>query len=307
MDIMDKCKSLIILCLIMSPLLLNAQKVEFMVNNDTFSYSKLNNPIKSIGLIVLFDYGGGNGLSDIPKVSEMDSVLVIDIKIGDWYLQQKNQISKIDNCIKHALYSNGIFKWNFILGGFSGGGVSATRYVELTIEGKKEELIPKGLFIGDAPIDYIEFYKYCEREIVRDCQAPNAGVGKQEAESIKRDYNNSFGDPVVNRDKYVKNSPVTITEPDFGNAKYLLNIAVRTYHEVDPMWHIKERCRNQFTDGNIYVGTALINYLYNNGNHKADVIITYNKGYRSDGVRHPHSWSIIEAKGLLEWYKGLVK
>lgn len=306
MDIMKKMKSLSILGLILFPLLLSAQKVDFVVNTDTLSYSRLNNPVITTGLIVLFNYGGGNGLSDIPKVSEIDSVLVIDIEINNWFLPQK-EILRIDNCIRHAIDANKIAKGNYIIGGFSGGGVSATRYVELTIENKKADLIPKGLFIGDAPIDYIEFYKYCEREIVRDCQAPNASVGPREAKGVKKDYENSFGDPVVDRDKYVKNSPVTMTESDFGNAKYLLSIPVRTYHEVDPMWYIKERCRNQFTEENIYVGTALINYLYNNGNHKADIIITYNKGYRSAGVRHPHSWSIIEAKGLLEWYKGLDK
>jgi len=303
---MRKNKRFIILLLILFPISLSAQRVTFTISKDTLSYLRLNNPQKKSGMIVLFNYGGGNGLSDIPAVSELESILVIDIKINNWFLPQ-NEILKIDNCIRHAINSNGIAKGNFIIGGFSGGGVSATRYVELTIENKKEELIPKGLFIGDAPIDYLEFYKYCDREIVRNCQAKDARVGKREAEAVKKDYNNSFGDPVIDRDKYVKNSPITITEPDFGNAKYLLNIPVRTYHEVDPMWYIKERCRNQFTEENIYVGTALINYLYTNCNNKADVIITYSRGYRSPGVRHPHSWSIIEAKGLLEWYRGLDK
>ena len=71
------------------------------------------------------------------------------------------------------------------------------------------------------------------------------------------------------------------------------------------MWYIKKSCRNQFTEENIYVGAVLINYLYNNGNQDAEVIITHSKGYRNSGLRHPHSWSIIDAKDLIKRFKNI--
>jgi hypothetical protein len=36
-------------------------------------------------------------------------------------------------------------------------------------------------------------------------------------------------------------------------------------------------------------------------NKKIELIKTENKGYRNDGNRHPHSWSIVEVDDLLRW------
>ena len=32
---------------------------------------------------------------------------------------------------------------------------------------------------------------------------------------------------------------------------------------------------------------------------------TIGKGFREDGSRHPHSWSIVDEKELIEWFTGL--
>lgn len=303
---------LIILIVLISIHQLQGQTVEFQDDNKTYRYKELNNPTDYKGLLVLFGYSGGNGVKDIPSIFEKDGVLIILIVMKTNFFKSQNDINMVDACITHALDNNNIPSNNILYGGFSRGATEGLRYAELVIERQVTKLIPKGIFIGDANLDYLEFYRYCEREIVRVCDAPNSIVGKKEAEIIKKQYDKELGNPIVNRDNYIKASAVTITEPDFGNAKYLLNIPLRYYHEVAPMWYIKEKCRNQFSEENIYVGSALINYLYNNGNKKAEIIITQDKGYRTNGNRHPHSWSIIDAQELLDWYnhidqKGIVK
>jgi hypothetical protein len=50
---------------------------------------------------------------------------------------------------------------------------------------------------------------------------------------------------------------------------------------------------------------ALVNQLKILGGKKAELITTAGKGFRADGSRHPHSWSIVDEKELIEWFIGL--
>jgi hypothetical protein len=47
--------------------------------------------------------------------------------------------------------------------------------------------------------------------------------------------------------------------------------------------------------------TAMILQLNLMGNDKAEFINALGKGYRLGGIRHPHSWSIIEPTGFITW------
>lgn len=280
-----------------------AQIVEFEHKNIQYQYKKLNQPQVANGLLVLFGYGGGNGLTDIPKVFENDSILVIVIDNKSWFMPIE-ETKKNDACILHAMETNNIPEKRLIFGGFSGGGTTTMRYTEQVIKRGISKLTPKGIFIGDAPIDHLEFYKYCEKELSTECDAPDAWMGKHEAKIIKHEYDSLLGDPVENREKYIQVSPATVSEPDLGNGKYLLNMPIRFYHEPDPMFYIIERCRTSI-NSHLNSSSVLVNYLYHNGNKKAEIILTQDKGYRTNGNRHPHSWSIIDAKGLLDWYNEL--
>jgi hypothetical protein len=37
------------------------------------------------------------------------------------------------------------------------------------------------------------------------------------------------------------------------------------------------------------------------GNSKTKFIKTKNKGYRANGEKNPHSWSLVNKKDLLDW------
>jgi hypothetical protein len=50
---------------------------------------------------------------------------------------------------------------------------------------------------------------------------------------------------------------------------------------------------------------ALVNQLKILGSKKAELITTTGKGIRENGSRHPHSWSIVDEKELIEWFVGL--
>jgi hypothetical protein len=44
-----------------------------------------------------------------------------------------------------------------------------------------------------------------------------------------------------------------------------------------------------------------VNLLRAAGNDDAELVITTGKGYRRDGERHRHSWSIVDEAELIEW------
>ncbi len=53
--------------------------------------------------------------------------------------------------------------------------------------------------------------------------------------------------------------------------------------------------------------SAMINYLRRLGNKDAEFINAFGKGYRLDGTRHPHSWSIVDAANCINWIKKIVE
>jgi hypothetical protein len=54
-------------------------------------------------------------------------------------------------------------------------------------------------------------------------------------------------------------------------------------------------------DMNALDQSAMILLLNDMGNKKAEFINAYGKGYRIEGNRHPHSWSIVEPIGTINW------
>ncbi len=89
------------------------------------------------------------------------------------------------------------------------------------------------------------------------------------------------------------------------NEKYLKNTALRAYHEVDIAWRLINR-RQTVRHGNYLVTAELINRLLLMGNDKAEFIQSESEGYRSNGMRHPHSWSIVDEVECISWVKTIL-
>lgn len=63
---------------------------------------------------------------------------------------------------------------------------------------------------------------------------------------------------------------------------------------------MKNRQRDYY-DLNCVDIAAMINLLQTQGNKEAKLVVTNNKGRRLNGMRHPHSWSIMDSKQCLDW------
>ena len=114
------------------------------------------------------------------------------------------------------------------------------------------------------------------------------------------------GSPDEVYQNYVSNSIYTRGEPLGGNAQYLKTVPVRVYSDPDIDWALKNRGRDLY-DMNAPDHTALIIELNLQGNDRAEFVNCLGKGYRMDGTRHPHSWSLVDADDYVKWMFQYIK
>ena len=159
-----------------------------------------------------------------------------------------------------------------------------------------------GVFMGDSPIDLYHLWEMQETNLLPG----NHEASIQEAKFIEAELQKAYGatpgqDPSV----YADLSPFALDESLPSHEEWLKEVAVRTYHDIDVNWRLKNR--NQGVYYRNYVPAAeLIKRLLELGNEKAEFMQTYQTGYRRNGQRHPHSWSIIDVPECIQWIKGLI-
>jgi hypothetical protein len=70
--------------------------------------------------------------------------------------------------------------------------------------------------------------------------------------------------------------------------------------EPDTIWWKHNRMAD-FDQMNAYYLEQLSELLKKTGFNQVEYIATENKGFRANGERHPHSWSIVDKKELIYW------
>jgi len=95
---------------------------------------------------------------------------------------------------------------------------------------------------------------------------------------------------------------VSTVVPDGGNARWLKNTPIRIYVEPAIGRRLEHWDRDVY-GCNITDATALLNVLRLLGNKDAELITTSDRGYRPDGSRNPHSWSIVDETELVTWLR----
>ena len=276
----------------------------FEIQGNSYQYEDFNEVENPKALLVLFNGGEGKASKIIPETKLPDSAVgyrfkTIGIDQSDFFISDSTYL-RIRTIIEHVMKKEGI-KQNLFIGGFSLGGFTSVRFSEMAVERNDLSMIPNAIFAIDSPLDHLHFIDYCLRELHRQCPNEAANkLGKAEANWILSYYERNFGSYQEDRTAYIEHSCFTATLSDGGNGKYLKNVPINMIHEIDIMWLITERCRD-LSDTNAVIGSKFINYLIGIGNQEAIVTSTSNKGYRADGRRHPHSWSIAEPIPTLDW------
>jgi hypothetical protein len=293
--------------------ILNSSDTSDLYINDGEStelyYLKLIPKGKIKGAIVLLPSGGETTQDllkqiSIPKLAFDKGIATIIPSINWGTEDRKVEIKTLNRIFREVVEKHNISKEKFVIGGLSNGGMISLVYAQLSVKERNETYVkPIGVFGLDVPLDKAHFYEYCEREIKRNFS--ELGVG--EAKWIMNNYNEIYGgSPEEFSEKYIEASIYSNGAENGGNAKYLKNIPIRMYTDLDVNWLMNERRRDLY-DWNGTDIVAMINDLKLMGNKDANVIITMGKGIKLDGTKHPHSWTIMDNKDCFNWIEKLIK
>ena len=221
------------------------------------------------------------------------SVLLLNFNM---HLSLSNQEKiNISNLITETIKSNNLPSENIFLGGFSGGGNVTLLMTNYLIE-TKNKIQPKGAFIVDAPIDLVQLYTTAKSNIADDFSE----VSVEEARWIVNLFDSEFGNPDTSMNNYIQHSPYITNSHSLKNVRSLKNLKLRFYTEPDTTWwrenrHVTYEQMNAFAIQNLALDLEQI------GAKKVEYITTQNKGFRANGDRHPHSWSIVDTPDLIQW------
>ncbi|GEM_PF-392076 len=283
----------------------------FYINdNDStnlFYYKMVPNKAP-IGALILLPSGGESIESMLNQITlhkeALKNNLLVVIPSYNWgTIQQIPEISFFDTIFEQVVNEHKVSKDNFIFCGLSNGAMIALTYGVRSVRDSNTYIIPKGIIGLDPPVDLSRFYNYCEREIERNFS--EAGVN--EAKWLKNVYNQVYGgSPDSFPTQYQEASVFSYGSPKGGNAKYLNDIGILMYSDLNIDFLLNQRKRDLY-DWNGTDIVAFVNQLQINGNKNAEVIISQNKGKRPDGTLHPHSWSILNTKTTIEWILELLK
>ena len=266
-------------------------------------------PTDSIAGVLVLLAGFGQRPEDSPPETKLhqeaykNNILTIFYAGGNKLYADSITLLKLTNVMNDVLTRFKVKSNSFVIGGYSAGGMIAMRYVELCNEHpNKFPIQPKGIFTVDSPIDIFTIYEQLEENAKNNYSE----LAVEEAERAMEHIKNDHGIPKDHISTYAKLTAFSMNKEYCQNEIHLKNTAVRTYHDVDIAWRIKNR--NQTVHGSNYEVTAeLINRLVLMGNDKAEFMQSFQTGYRSSGARHPHSWSIVNEVELIQWMKGLLK
>ncbi len=183
---------------------------------------------------------------------------------------------------------------NFIIGGFSLGGLTALRYTELAYQNKDTTAMrPLAVFGVDPPTDLVLLYNKQLKQLAKDSTHAEANI-------VLNSLHEDIGPLEDNYEAYVEHSVYSYAEPQGGNIKYLLQVPLRIYCDPDIDWWMENR-KLSYHDINAGDLSAMILQLRELGHSNAEFINALGKGYRENGKRHPHSWSLIDPEECMEW------
>ena len=236
----------------------------------------------------------------------------LDAKLGVLYATTDNSVEfffdndrliEVENYIQRALEMGNIPQNNLLFCGMS---LEGTRAMKLALFAKgkqsKYRIVPRAIAICDAPLDMVRFHKEMTKAVKLNFSPIAVSEGNWVSGYLEK---NLGGTPENVLDAYVRYSPYCYL--DQGNTKLSMfdGIAIRAYTEPDINWWLENRRKDYYSMNAIDLA-ALINGLHIIGNNEAELIVTQDKGYRPDGQRHPHSWSIVDEKELIQWFLTLI-
>ena len=232
----------------------------------------------------------------ILELAKANGIAVIFSNYNQKLWLEQNEKHQLATRLQEIIKNNQLPNDNIFIGGFSSGGVVSLLMSDFIVEMKQFHIDPKGVFIVDSPIDLAELYASSEKNIERDFSEAST----QESTWVLETLGNAFGNPKEEIGNYENKSVFTYRSNHTSNLERLKNTKIRLYTEPDTLWWKKHRMAD-YDQTNAYFIKALSENLKEKGFEKVEYISTIDRGYRANGEKHPHSWSIVDKPDLINW------
>lgn len=266
--------------------------------NEDYELIKLS---ESKALLIVFPGGGSTSKETkeefkiIEKATKKEiSVLLMNFNRHLWI--KKKDSEQLTKLITSIIKNNDLKTDEIFIGGMSLGGTVALTLSNHLVK-TNSILKPKGVFVVDSPIDLFALYESSQKDILRKDFSEERLA---EPKWIINYFEEQFGGKDSLLTNIQKVSPLTQTTKNIDNIKNLKNEKLRFYTEPDTLWW-KENRQTDFESTNAYTLQKTKELLSNKNWNNVELIQTINKGYRANGERNPHSWSIVDTDNLINW------
>lgn len=274
------------------------EKVTSIFRTDDYELNKTEN---SEALLILFPGGGGTSQAtkaefDIAKRASERNISVLYMNFNLHFWLDEETADQLGTDIADIIRKNDLNANKVFIGGMSIGGNVAlllANHLSLTNASFK----PEGVFVVDSPIDLNVLYQSAQKDVSRRDFSEERLA---EPRFIIGYIENEFGDSSEVLSNIQSASPVVLETEYTENIAALKDCEVRFYTEPDSVWWMENR-QTDFENTNSFVIQQSVKLLNGRGWNKVQLIETKNKGYRANGERHPHSWSIVNIDELMDW------
>jgi len=255
----------------------------------------------SQSLLVLFPCFPCDALNTKQELPIVDAALSSGIAIMLMNFNQRLWLSQeekdsLHSIITEAAKAHSLPTEDIYIGGFSSGGNVSLLLADY-IGSSKSDLSVSGVFIVDSPVDLLALYQGAHKIVERDFSQPAI----MEANMIINKFDRQFGQGDSSLQVYQERSPYTAQSHTVNNLSHLQDVEIRLYSEPDTAWW-RENRQTPYEDMNAHHIERMeedLRKLY--GDAAVHYIKTNDRGYRANGVRHPHSWAIVDAEELIQW------
>ena len=261
-------------------------------------------PEKQKGLLILFPCfpcGIENTTQEfrIDKLAIKNNFAVLKINFNQHLWLSQEEKNALEFVLLNITKKYNLDTKHTYIGGFSSGG-NVSLLLTNHLHKNKSALQPKGVFIIDSPIDLLGLYKDAKEDLDKKSISQ---VALNEAKWIIKTFDETFGIGDSSLVHYQASSPYSSESHILTNLSHLDDVNIRMYTEPDTLWW-KEQRQTDYKHMNAYYINQLYSDLTNKyGKKQVEYITTTNKGYRSNGERHPHSWAIVDQEELIKWMK----
>lgn len=250
-------------------------------------------------LLIVFPDLGGNPQStkqsfNILEVAKTTNISVLLMNFNHHLFLSKEDNSFLTKTLEGVLKSYKLSPNKVIIGGFSSGGIVSSLWGNHLLQ-LNHPYKPEKVFVVDSPLDLVELFNN-----VTDVDATSHEVSVQEAEYITNYFEEALHTKDSLIEKIAQVSPFDYATLNFNNINELKQIDFRVYTEPDSVWW-KENRGFEFDETDAYQLIRFVEQSKKSGWNRLQLIETKDKGYRPNGQRHPHSWSIVDVNELVIW------